>query len=386
MPRDRLRRVAVLAGSSLSWREKIIRGIARYAHEHGPWHVYTAPEGTEDLAFFSGNYRWDGVIVRVTTDLRSRRALALGAPAVSIGSVQLKRRRLPRVRVDDEKLTELAARHLRGGGLARFAYCNYYPRRTDEDRGPAFARHLAREGCPCDFYCDFGRLRAGASWQARQKHLARWLRRLEKPVGVFTWNADIACQLIEACHLAGVEVPGEVMVLSGDEDVKCELSRPTISAIEIPAERIGYEAAALLDQMMGGETPPTEVLVEPSSVIAVRASTETSHVDGWEVHRAVRFLRAHAAEPITVDRVAREVSVSRRWLERHFRRILGRAPHEELREARLELAKKLLLETDWPLAEVAQAAGLTSAPYLNYVFRRSAGCTPAEFRRRFRAR
>ena len=71
MSRDRPRRVAVLAGSSLGWREKIIRGIAGYAHEHGPWHVYTAPEGTEDSVFFSENYRWDGVIVRVTSDRRS---------------------------------------------------------------------------------------------------------------------------------------------------------------------------------------------------------------------------------------------------------------------------------------------------------------------------
>lgn len=380
------RRVAVLAGSSLSWREKIMRGIARYAHEHGPWHVYTAPEGTEDSVFFSDNYRWDGVIVRVTSDSRSRRVLALGVPAVSIGSVRVKSRRLPRVRVNDEKLTALAAQHLRSSGLRRFAYCNYLPQRGAEDRGPAFARHVAEHGAPCDFYCDFSRLKPGASWQARQRDLARWLRRLEKPVGLFTWNADIACQVVEACHLAGVDVPGAVAVLSGDEDMKCELSRPTISAIEIPAERIGYEAATLLDRMMSGAPSPAEVLIEPSAVIAVRESSKNVQADGWEVYQAVRFLREHAAEAITVDAAAQEVQVSRRWLERHFQRLLGRTPHEELRSARLELAQKLLLETEWPLAEVARAVGLTSAPYLNFVFRRAIGCTPAEFRSRFQPR
>src|SRR5277367_5404890 len=120
MARARSYRVAVLAGSSLGWREKIMRGIAGYAHEHGPWHVYTAPEGTEDSVFFAENYRWDGVIVRVTSDNRSRRVRALGVPAVSIGSVKVKNARMPRVRVDDEKLTAMAARHLRAGGLRRF--------------------------------------------------------------------------------------------------------------------------------------------------------------------------------------------------------------------------------------------------------------------------
>jgi LacI family transcriptional regulator len=385
MPDNRLRRVVVLAGTSLGWREKIMRGISRYAHDHGPWHIFMEPEGAEDSLFFSENYRWDGLIVRVISDRRSRRVLALGVPAVSIGSVKVHSRHLPRVKVDDEKLTALVARHLLAGGLRRFAYVNFFPKRTDEDRGAAFARHVGSHGYPCDFYCESSRLRPGASWQARQRDLARWLRRLEKPVGIFTWNADVACQVVEACQRAGVAVPGDAAVVSGDEDMKCELARPAISAIEIPAERIGYEAAALLDRMMNGVAAPAEqVLVEPSGALALRESSNISGREDWEVHQAVRFIREHAGEPITVDEVARQVQVSRRWLERHFRRVLGRAPHEELREARLERAKKLLLETDWALADVALATGLTSAPYLSYVFRRTVGCTPAEFRRRFR--
>ena len=42
-----------------------MRGIAGYAHEHGPWHIYSAPEGAEDSLFYSKSYRWDGVITRV---------------------------------------------------------------------------------------------------------------------------------------------------------------------------------------------------------------------------------------------------------------------------------------------------------------------------------
>lgn len=386
MDRKSIRRVAVLAGSSLGWREKVMRGIAGYAHEHGPWHVYTAPEGSEDSLFFSETYRWDGLIVRVTSGRLARRILALGVPAVSIGSVKIRSRRLPRVKVDDEQLMALAARHLQGGGLRRFAFCSFFANRNDEDRGPAFARLVGRHGCPCEFYSDFTRLQLGASWQRRQRELARWLRKLEKPVGIVTWNADIACQVVEACHVAGVAVPGEVAVLSGDEDrTKCELSRPTVSAVEIPAERIGYEAAALLGRLMAGAAaPPEPILVEPSGVLAIRESSNTAHLEDWEVQQAVRFIREHAAEPISIADVAGHLQLSRRSLERQFARVLGRAPHAELRQARLELAKRLLLETDWPLFQVAGAAGLTSASYLAQVFRREAGCTPAEFRQRFR--
>jgi LacI family transcriptional regulator len=382
-----VRRVAVLLGSSLGWREKVMRGIASYAHEHGPWHVYTSPEGTEDSLFFSENYRWDGMIVRIVSDRHALRIRRRGVPAVSVGSVKMRGRDLPRVKVDDEQLSRLAVNHLIAGGLRHFGYCSFYPGRG-EDRGPAFARLLAEQGLDCSHYGEFTRLPpTGAAWQKRQRDLARWLRSLPKPAGVFTWNADVACQVVEACHVAELAVPQQVAVVSGDEDLaKCELSSPTVSAVEIPAVRIGHEAAALLDRLMAGAPAPTEpVLVAPSGIVTVRESSNTARLEDWDVHRAVQYMRENAGKPITVAEVAQSVQVSRRWLERHFRQVLGRSPHEELRMARVEQAKRLLLDTDWPMLRVAQASGLTSASYLNFVFRQDTGLTPAQFRERYRS-
>jgi LacI family transcriptional regulator len=379
------RRVAVLTGSSQVWREQVMRGIAGCAHEHAPWQVYTAPEGVEDFVFFSDGYRWDGVLLLRNANGRlTRRIRTLGVPTVSIGSVRVNG--LPRVKVDDDRLAELAVRHLHAAGIRHFAYCSFFQRKTDEDRGPAFARHVAALGLQCSFYSDYTRLPAGVAWQSRQRDLALWLSRLEQPVGVFTWNPDVACQVVEACRAASLELPGQIAVVSGDDEpAKCELSSPTISAVAIPVERLGYEAAVLLERLMNGESAPCEpVLIEPCGVLTVRESSGALGKTDSEVHQALRFIREHASEPIGVPEVAESVGTSRRWLERRFRKVLGRSPHEELRQARLDCAKKLLLETDWTLAEVARAAGLTTAPYLNYVFRRETGCTPAEFRRRFR--
>lgn len=383
----RLRRIAVLLGTSLGWREKVMRGIAGYAHEHGPWHVYTAPEGTEDSLFFSSSYKWDGLIVRVTSSRFSRRILALGVPAVSVGSVKVHSPKLPRVKVDDEKLLRPAVRHLLAGGLRNFAYCSFFGTRSAEDRGPIFARLVAEQGGTCAFHSDSCKLPPGAAWQARQRELVRWVKGLEKPVGILCWNPDTACHVVEACHIAGVKVPDEAAVVAADDDKpKCELCSPTVTGVEIPAGRLGYEAAALLDRMMNGEPPPAEgaVMVEPSGVVTVRESSDLSHLQDRDVHRAVRFMRDRAGEPITIADVVEHLQVSRRWLERHFRRVLNRSPHDELHAARLELAKRLLLETDLPAVKVARSAGFGSAPYLNQIFRRETGLTPGAFRRRFR--
>lgn len=378
---SKVRRVAVLAGSSIGWREKLMRGIAGYSNEHGHWHVYTAPEGTEASLFFSETYSWDGLIVRVIDASEARRILKLGVPAVSVGSARVPSATLPRVKVDDDALTARAAQHLVVAGLRRFAYCSWF-KRNDEDRGPAFAAKLQAEGFGCEFYSDFTRLSVAAPWQARQRDLARWLRKLPKPVGILTWNPDVACQLVEACNVAQVEVPQDAAIITADDDpMKCELSNPTISAIEIPAARIGYEAAALLDRIMSGRKPPAKpILIEPAGIVTVRQSSNSSTLPDRDVHLAVQFIREHCAESVRMGDVARRLAVSRRWLERHFKRVMGHSPHEELQRCRLERAKKMLLETDLDAARVATASGFGSASYFNTFFRRLTGMTPLTFR------
>lgn len=44
--------------------------------------------------------------------------------------------------------------------------------------------------------------------------------------------------------------------------------------------------------------------------------------------------------------------------------------------------KQLLVETDWPLAEVAERCGFKHAEYMSVVFKQKARQTPAQFRRR----
>jgi len=358
-----------------------MRGIAGYSHERGNWHVYTAPEGTEASLFFSETYQWDGLIVRVIDQTEAKRIYKQGVPAVSVGSVCVTGAPIPRVKVDDEALTSVAAKHLIAGGLREFAYCSFF-RRSDEDRGPAFAEALKKEGFECNFYSDSTKLPRDAAWPIRQKDLIRWVRGLPRPVGILTWNPDTACQLVEACNVGGIQVPREAAIITADDDpMKCELSNPTITAIEIPAVRLGYEAAALLDRMMSGKpAPQSPLLIQPAGIVTIRQSSNTSQLPDRDVYLAAQYIREHATEPVKMDEVAQKLAVSRRWLERHFKRVMGYPPHEELQRCRLERAKKLLLETDLNAARIGTVSGFGSASYFNTFFRRLTGMTPMQFR------
>lgn len=95
------------------------------------------------------------------------------------------------------------------------------------------------------------------------------------------------------------------------------------------------------------------------------------------------WLRAHPQQ-VELSGAARALSLSPRTLQRRLRehRTTFQA---QLREVRVELAQRLLRETDWKLAAIAQEVGFDSSQRLATSFRRHTRLTPSAFRARARA-
>src|SRR5262249_26169850 len=160
-----------------------------------------------------------------------------------------------------------------------------------------------------------------------------------------------------ACRELGRDVPGAVSVVGVDNDEAwCLLSHPPLSSVAVDAERIGYLAAAELEQAIEGKRPQAETLVPPLGVVA-RRSSETVAVDDATGAEARRSIRDPAARPLRIDDLLAEVAVSRRALERSFREVLGCSPASEIRRAHLRRARDLLATTELDMAEVARQSG-----------------------------
>ncbi|HXV92346.1 MAG TPA: AraC family transcriptional regulator, partial [Pseudonocardia sp.] len=86
-------------------------------------------------------------------------------------------------------------------------------------------------------------------------------------------------------------------------------------------------------------------------------------------------------EPISLRDVARAVSLSPGHLTTTVRIRTGRTVQEWITERRMADARRLLVETDLAVAEVARAVGYDAAGYFTRVFRRSHGVTPRAWRR-----
>ena len=164
----------------------------------------------------------------------------------------------------------------------------------------------------------------------------------------------------------------------------CDLSDPPLTSVDLNAERIGYEAARLLASLMAGAAAPAENQVVPIGGLVARSSTDVLAIDDADVVSAARHIRKHAIEGIGVDDVLAEVPLSRRMLERRFRRALGRSIHQEIQLVRLTHAKGLLTQTDLSVLQVAHACGFTSQSYFGRAFAKETGLTPLAYRREHR--
>jgi len=102
-----------------------------------------------------------------------------------------------------------------------------------------------------------------------------------------------------------------------------------------------------------------------------------------KLRRAIKFITDNLdqEQDIALAVVAEEVGMSRFHFSRAFKQSMGLSPINYIAQQRIERAKKLLTETDLPIAEIALRAGVSGQSHFTTFFRRLVGATPRSFRR-----
>jgi LacI family transcriptional regulator len=370
--------------TSLVYGRRLLRGIIRYLRSHEPWSVFfelrelgaSPPDWLKD-------WRGDGIISRPTNPALAELFRKRKIPVVNLNDVY-SGLGLPLIESDNEAVGRLAAEHLLERGFRNFAFCGFSGHAWSEKRHQGFLAGLGTRECAV-YQSPWGGPNAHP-WEQEQGRIGQWLRGLPRPVGILACNDMRGQHVLDACQRVNLAVPEDVAVIGVDDDeLLCELCDPPLSSVVPNPERVGYEAAALLDCLMAGEKPKREEwLIEPLGV-TVRQSTDILAIDDAHVAAAVRYIREHACNGATVQDVLDHVPLSRTILERRFRQYLGRSPQAEIRAVQLKRVKQLLVETDLQLERIAELAGYEHPEYLSVVFKRETGQTPGHYRRQAQA-
>ncbi|MFC9473065.1 GlxA family transcriptional regulator [Nocardia sp. NPDC056952] len=122
------------------------------------------------------------------------------------------------------------------------------------------------------------------------------------------------------------------------------------------------------------QTPYMELLPAPSS----------KHAD-VQVQLVQENIHSELSRPLSVEALARTVSMHPRTLQRRFTKATGMPITEYIQAARLEQVTHDLAVTDHTFEHIAQSVGYVDTSTLRKLIRRTTGLTPAEYRQKFRA-
>lgn len=368
----------------MPWHQDCYQGVMRYGEEHG-WRcsldLYAVGLGGD---FSRTSY--NGVVGRIPTHVAERVA-QLGLPMVTLTPYVETNNpdqatNLPGVLIHREEAVRLSVEHMAQVGYRRLGVM--VQGGTDGDQ----FIDLARRQCSAfrmkwvePFVFSPHSAQSPDTYVQMLVTLNDWLAHVQKPIGLVVNRTTHARVVAHACIEQGLRVPEEVGIVtpSGDQTMLTS-SSPTISGVEFDFYRQGYEAAAMLDKMMSGQpVEQTQVLLPPSELV-VRESTDVFLCEDKLVSQAMRYIAANLHEELSVNTVADAVGVSRWTLHRRFEQVLGKTPQQEISRLRVGYIKRLLTETDQPIASVGTACGFSTASHFTRYFKRETGLTPSKYR------
>jgi LacI family transcriptional regulator len=291
---------------------------------------------------------------------------------------------LPFVGMDNSLIGSSVAEHFMNRGYRRFAAYTLDTELFFKERLENFIIRVEAAGGSCECLASQGD-ESPSDWEKHQDELVKWLHSLEKPIGIFATNDQLAVQVLDACQRSGISVPEEVAVVGCEnETTLCEFASPTLTSVKFDGKTVGYEAAALLDRWMKGETVPKNPVLIPPMGIVVRASSDDFVIEDTVVLHAVKLIREHAFRGISVGEIASALHVSRSTLERRMKQCLKRGTKEELLRIRFQEVNRLLSNTDLTIEAISEMTGFAHPHYLQSFYRDRYGVTPGTYRRRNR--
>ncbi len=379
-------KVLLLTDFSSGYSRNLLKGIVQYSEVYGPWIFYRMPLYYRELHGDEGVVKWaeewgaDAIIAQLS-DVKIDILRKLNIPVI-VQNYKERNEGISNLTGDYFGTGVLAGEFFLQKGYKSFCYYGYNNTVWMRERGDGFRETVEKKGYQVYFYEENAR---AEEWNFDAETVGEWLNRLPKPVALFACDDYHALQITEVCKINNIDIPGEIAILGVDnDDLLCNISDPPLSSIELDILNGGFAAGRLLHQfIMKRAVPPVDIVIKPIRVVS-RRSTEQFAVSDKHIGYVLKHIESHCTTQLSVKDILPLVPLSRRGLEKSFKRETGITIYQYIQRKRIEKFCDLLETSDIPLTEAAASSGFTDYKNVSRIFMKSKGITPSRYRKKYR--
>lgn len=122
-----------------------------------------------------------------------------------------------------------------------------------------------------------------------------------------------------------------------------------------------------------------------SNLSAVFSKFDNTDIVSRKEYEIIKYIReSFGNKDLSIQMIADQVHFSQTYLCSFFKKSTGMTLNEYITDVRIEKAKELLQDGNIKLYEVALRIGFTDSNYFSTLFKKNVGCTPSEYREKFR--
>jgi two-component system response regulator YesN len=213
-----------------------------------------------------------------------------------------------------------------------------------------------------------------------------------KGAQAFELEKDLIFAVKTGDQLGARKILNEILGIIYFEDTSFKVKKSRIVALTALLSRAAIEAGADLETIFG---------IENSYLIEIQGMNDLMELS-WSlvpvlegfiestfgsrslknrdlIHKAVNFIRTHYREDLVLEDAAREVGLHPTYFSKVFKEEMGLSFTDYLSQVRVEAAK-ILMQSDYSLAEISQMVGFNDQSYFSKVFKKYTGESPHRWR------
>lgn len=381
-------KIILLSDFAEDYGKNLLRGIARYSKDHGPWTFCRMPGhyretiGIDGILGWAKEWKADGIIGRFYNNEEVWKFRQAKIPVIA-QDFKERFKEIPNITGAYRETGRLGAEYFLKKGFKNFAFYGFRNIVWSRERCEGFTERVKEAGYDVHHY-DRTDSREIDLWHYKPFALSRWLRSLPKPTALMTCDDNLGNHITEVSRQIKFKIPEEIAVLGVDNDeMNCDLSDPPLSSMGLDTEKSGYEAARLMHQMIEEKGDRYEDIVVRPTQVVTRVSTDIFASPDKYIVDALKYIHNNLDKNLKVNEVLKEVPMSRRSLEKRFILTTGYPVYEYIYNQRIERFTQKLLETDMTIFEIALELGLSDSKNIARQFKQIKGLTPVAYRKKF---